>query len=504
MLLIESIVKLLDDFHYQTFRNHLRNKSKRSYYPLVLLDVINRDVFVEQSSDDLGKAVYGVDEFDPTKTRKKLLQLASYTFKLTSYLAKNYPDYLQHNVTKIQQYINEGELGKATRIATLTLDIAQKIEDYDTELKVLNILVQREVLLEDAKNTQNFHERIRTILIYRRDLNEILFHFNQHFRNKGKPSTKEDTKKLVDFFSTYHTSKSFAVSVISRFCTVHGLNFMRDLFFYTEETYTELLEIEGRLEKYEYIVLPFLYTLNHRLFYLKLNYASKQSDDETVFFESKKIIESSEGILYWKSFTNHPEMMSLSVQLSHYMNNYLLCYRDDAATLISEDVYKEMRRLKAICVRILEDKKMEEQFTLQYIVSSYMFAGFSVLGNKKEAQEGVEKLEYLLSSYQQMPFHSYLSVIYLFLTIGYFSLKKYDKVEEIHKRYKKASMGKKVNVENDLTLQGLYFAAKWIGSGRKQYVKKAQEVLTQVEEYKLDNTKNILSNLMEYFGMEQK
>ena len=504
MLLIESIVKLLDDFHYQTFRNYLRDKSKRSYYPLVLFDVINRDISVEQSSDELGKAVYGNDETEPAKTRKKLLQLASYTFKLTGYLAKNYPDYLQHNVTKIQQFINEGELEKATQIANMTLDVAQKIEDYDTELKVLNILIQREVLLEYAKNTQKFHERVREILQHRNDLNEILFHFNQHFRIKGKPSTKEDTEQLVNFFSPYHASKSFAVSMISRFCTVYGLNFLRDLSFYTEGVYKELIDIESRLDKYEYVILPFLYTINHRISYLKLNYASQQSDKKAILTEAASVIENSKSVLYWKSFSNQAELISLSVQLSHYINNYLYSYRDDFNEIVPSDVIEEMTKLKKVCEEMLENKNMESQFTLQYIGLTYMFAGFSVLGSQEEVKEGVNRLEYLLSSYQQMPFHSYLSVIYLLLIIGYFSLKQYDKVEETQKRYKKASTGKKVNIENNLTLQGFYLAAKWIDSGRKQYVKKAFDVVKQVEEYNLNNTKTILTNLMEYYEMKSK
>lgn len=504
MLLIESIVKLLDDFHYQTFRNHLRDKSKRSYYPLVLFDVINRDISIEQSSDALSKAVYGKDEANPDKARKKLLQLASYTFKSTGYLSKNYPDYLQHNVTKIQQAINEGKLEKATRIATMTLDVAQKIEDYDTELKVLNILIQREVLLESAKNTQEFHERVREVLNIRHDLNEILFHFNQHFRIKGKPLAKENTQEAVSFFEPYHNSKSFAVSIISRFCTIYGLNFLRDLSFYTEDTYKELVDIESRLEKYEYVILPFLYTMNHRVSYLKLNYASRQSNKEAVLAEAKSVIENSKNVLYWKSFNNQAELISLSVQLSHYINNHLYSYQTDFENLIGNEVLAEINKLKDVCEEMLENKNMESQFTIQYIGLTYIYAGFLILGGKEDVKKGVNKLEYLLSSYQQIPFHSYLSVIYLFLIIGYFVLQKNDKVEETYKRYKKASSGKKVNIENDLTLHGFYYAAKWKETGRKQYVKKIAQIMDEALINNFESTNKILGDLLDYYQIVEK
>ena len=50
MLTIEKTVKLLDDFHLDQFREFLKKISIRSYYPLALVDVIDRDFRVEQDS----------------------------------------------------------------------------------------------------------------------------------------------------------------------------------------------------------------------------------------------------------------------------------------------------------------------------------------------------------------------------------------------------------------------------------------------------------------------
>ena len=81
MLLIEKVIKLLDDFHYGLFHEHVKNISKRSYYPLVLIEAIDRDFGMEQDSEKLCKAVYG-DAAE--KTKKKFFQLAFYNFNSIS------------------------------------------------------------------------------------------------------------------------------------------------------------------------------------------------------------------------------------------------------------------------------------------------------------------------------------------------------------------------------------------------------------------------------------
>ena len=53
MLLIEKVVKLLDDFHYSIFREYVKNISIRSFYPLALIDVIDRDYEKKQESEKI-------------------------------------------------------------------------------------------------------------------------------------------------------------------------------------------------------------------------------------------------------------------------------------------------------------------------------------------------------------------------------------------------------------------------------------------------------------------
>ena len=59
MMLIEKVVKLLDDFHFNTFREYVRDTSLRSYYPLALIDVIDRNFKKEQTIEKLFFQTYG-------------------------------------------------------------------------------------------------------------------------------------------------------------------------------------------------------------------------------------------------------------------------------------------------------------------------------------------------------------------------------------------------------------------------------------------------------------
>ena len=84
MLLIEKVIKLLDEFHFKIYREHVKNLSIRSYYPLALIDVIDRGIMIEQDSKVLFKNTYGEVAKDE-KDFKKFFQLGCHTiFKLGS------------------------------------------------------------------------------------------------------------------------------------------------------------------------------------------------------------------------------------------------------------------------------------------------------------------------------------------------------------------------------------------------------------------------------------
>lgn len=496
MLIIEKVIKLLDDFHYDLFRDHVKNISLRSFYPLALVDVINRDPQVEQDSTDLCKEVYGEDD---EKTKKKFFQLAHYTFKLTAHLAKNYPDYLQSNISKIQYLFNTGKLNEASNLAQLTLDVAEKIEDYNTEIKMLNLLIQREVLLESAKQSKKYHARIRTLLGYQNAINDVFDHLHTHFRAKGKPPQGGDLNQLLEPFARYRGSERYGLQILSRFCMVFGLYYLNDDNFYKPEAFVELEQLENAIEKNSYIVMPYLFTMGHRISFWKLKYLLRELKTDKILEEANHLIEESKGVQYWNSFVNVPELFSVAVQTSHYVSHYMTSYQKDHLTRMPDNVIKAIGELKIVCEDFLNNKVLEETATLRYINYSTYYSALLLLGNEADVKKAIELLERILIMYQQFPFHWFLDSIYFNLIYCSFCLKDFEKVNDYYKRYKKATKGKAVNPENDLCLHGFYYAAKWLETKRNQYVKKLKDILIQTEKPNLKQTNYLIITMIDYF-----
>ncbi len=498
MLLIEKVVKLLDDFHFGIFREHVKNLSIRSYYPLALLDVIDRDMEKEQESEKLFKAVYG-DEPEGEKDMKKFFQLAHHTFKLTGFLARNYPDYLQNNITRIQHLVNTGRLDAATRLAEMVLDVSGKIEDFDSEMKVLRFLAQREGYLESSKGALSYYERIGELLKLKQIINDINFFVYRKLKDKGKEEVNNVPETLA-FFENYKSHPSQVIQLLSRLSICHLLFMFRDASFYTEENFREMESIEEALEKYDYIIFPHLHNIRTKLTFLKLNFSARQLSTEKVLDEATAIIEQSEDDLFWNSFINLPEINSIAIQTSHLVTNYFTSYREDHLEILPDETKSRVRFLKNKCNALFENKMLKEEYVVKYINLTTIYSGLLLLGGKEEIAESYDLLENLLLFYQQVPFHAYIDPIYLNLILAGFCLKDFEKVERSYRRYKKSTNGKVVNPENDLVLHGFYYASKWLETQRDQYVKKLSAVIEQTSgKTNLITTRKLLTDVIQYF-----
>ena len=503
MLLIEKTVKLLDDFHFSVFREHVKNLSLRSYYPMVLIDVIDRDFQKEQTSEKLFELVYG-DQPVGEKDMKKFFQLAHYTFKLTSFLARNYPDYLPHNISRTQHFINSGKLDAATNLAEMVLDVSRKIEDIDSEMKVLQLLAQREGYLESHKEASNYYVRIGELLKVKQCMNEINYFVYEKFKDKGK-DTGVNIAEMTEFLQQYQNNKSVAVQLISRLNIFYLLYLYRDPGFYKEETYKELKLIEDALEKNNYIVFPYLLNIRPKLSFLKLNYTIRQFGTESVLEEATSLIEQSEEDLFWNSFINQPEINSIAIQTSYLITNYFTSYRDDHLQLLDNDIKDRIKFLKTKCRHLMENKLLQEKFVIRYINVSTLYTGLLLLGTREDIKEGFDLMEGLLLSYQQVAFHAYIDPIYLNMTLAGFCLQDFEAIERTYRRYKKSTTGKIVNVDNDLGINGFYYAAKWLETKRDQYAKKMSAVIEQsTDKTNINTTRKILIEVATYFKIPVK
>ena len=337
MLLLEKVIKLLDDFHYNAYREHVKNLSIRSYYPLALIDVVDRSFEIDQESELLYKKTYG-DAPENEKDLKKFFQLAHYTFRQTSFLAKNYPNYLQHNISRVEQLINQGKLDPATTLAQITLEVAEKIEDFDTEIKILSIQAQMESLLESNKESVRLYERIDELLQQKLQLNKINLFAKQQLKTKGKQDKDFDVESKLEELRSFINSGSFSIKMLAKLNICYLLYLQRDPRFYEEKNYKELLSIEKEIEKHNYILFPFLHNIQPKIHFLKLNFATRQFKFEDVLKEAKIITENSQQELFWNSFINLPEINSIAIQSSYLVSNHFTSYRSDHDQLLSPEI----------------------------------------------------------------------------------------------------------------------------------------------------------------------
>lgn len=498
MLLIEKVIKLLDDFHYQEFREYLKNHSKRSYFPLALLDVIDRDIEKEQEVDYLCKAVYGDSE---TKTKKKFAQLAHHTFSLTAFLARNYPDYLSPNINLIQRLISQEKVNRAIQVADVLVEVCQKVEDFHTELRLLKIQSQLNVIFEVTYYSIKLQERIAVLLAYQKDFNEVTMYFLSNINPKNKVR-KEDADKHAAFFEKYLKHPATSLRLLSTYYYCYTFYLLRDGRFYQPEKYKVLTQLEADLTKYNYIIFPYLIDCYSNVAFLKLSYQIIRLESETIIEEAEKLIDTKDAPLYLKSLVNNPELFSLAIQSTHYIENYMKGFRKDREEIIPQVVLSKLDFLKNRCQNILANKIIEERFTLRYINLTVIYSGFLLCGNKKDIKKAINTLEGMMLSYQQVPFHFMLDSIYNILIVAHFCLEDFEKIDDIYKRYKRATKSKAVNAENDANIHGFFYAAKWLKTNRPQYIQKFYAVFEEAKKSNLKRTCNILQELADYFKLD--
>lgn len=481
MLLIEKFIKLLDDRHFEVFREHVKNLSIRSYYPLALIDVIDRDYKTEAETSRLYREVYG-DLPAGENDKKKFFQLAHYTFRLSGYLAKNYPDYLSHNISRIQVLINQGERENAIALMNLTREVAEKTEDFDTEIKVLSILAQTESLLESDNESVKIYERIDQLLDLKKQLNKISLFAKQQLKTKGKEDKNFDLEGKLTELKEYAKSPGFCVQILARLNICYLLYLRRDPRFYLPETYKALTKIEEDLEKQQYIIFPFLHNVAPKMLYLKLSYSIKASEPEEVMREAEAIMDYSENELFWNSFINLPAINSIAIQSSYLVSSKFTTYREDHSEKMSPDLKQKIEVLIVQCEKILKNELLEEKFIQRYVSMTGIYAGLLLLTDKQGAEKSIETLENLLIFFQQVPFHTKLDNIYWVLIMAAFALQDFEKTESYYRRYKKSIRGKSVNSNNDTLIHCFYFASKYLDTKRGQYAKKMQTLLDEVRD----------------------
>lgn len=501
MLQIEKVIKLLDDFHFDAFREYVKNISIRSYYPLVLIDYIDRSIEVKQSTEAFCENIYTDDDPTDEKTKKKFFQLAHYTFKLTRFLSRNYPDYLSHNISKVQRLINDGNLAKANLYLNAVLDISEKIEDFNTQISALNILALQNELQENIKDVIKMYEQQTRVITHRLSVNQMYLYRQEQFSVKSKPKTTTDIEKILGYYKPYFNSESLVVQALSRYFYLHGLNFFNAKTFFDKATFEQIEYLEKLLENNNYLVFPYLEDLDYRVSYLKLRALIQNFDDSRVMDLASKILEDAEETYFWRNFASQPELFSIAVQTSYLSSYYNTAFKKNHLELLPDEAKSKILLIKKRCKRYLDNEfdENDPQSIVKYINLTAVYSGLLILGSKGENKEAIETLEMLLFNFQQTKFHAYIDPIFTVIIFAHFNLGNYEELENSYRYYRKKTGKITVNQENDFTIHVLFYTSKWLDTGRSQYMKKLQKLIDETPE-RLRNIK-LLNDLKDYYKM---
>jgi hypothetical protein len=501
MLSIQKHILLLNDFHFAEFCTHLRNvKAELSHK---LINEIRNFGWEQPESDKLCARVYGsADE----KTKKKFLQLTHHTLKLSSYLSRNYPAYLKHNLSLIEERINIGDGQRANLIAEYLCDIAEKIEDFTTHISALKFLSQQGFIIE-SKDQVKYHRKIGELIENERALNETYLLLREALHFKRKENLQDGAKHInsKSLFDKYIDHPCFSVSILARFGKYYELCFLNNPDFYLDSTLAELEKIERDLNNNSFVVFSFLDDVLFKALGLKLQYMVHKMDSQGMMKESQRIIEESSHLKFWQSYVNIPELFAISIQASHYVSHYGETFREDNFRNLPEDIKRNINYLKGRLEHELDKAIWDDGYIVKLINTRSLYSGLLLLGTKQEIEKAVQLIEETLITYQQIPFQKFLDGMFASMIIGYFSLRQYEKVAECYKRYKKATNGSSVNEENDLTISAYYYTSQWIVSERKQYSEKLQLTYeATIGKNNLHHIRKLIASLALYFHIPMK
>lgn len=496
MLNIQKTVLLLSNEHLAVFREYLEENN--SMLSLKLVNHVYNCGQEQPDSDELCKMVYGDSS---EKSKKKFFQLAHHTFKLTSFLAKKYPFYLAHNLSKIGKLVHSDQKRKAHETAVMVLDVATKVEDFNTQIGVLKFLSQEAFMLENIRKMVEYHQQLNEVLEAEQIANDMYVYMRQYLNFKDKTNLTEPLiDQHVSYFKQYQEHASFSIRIISKYGEAFTRSYLDDKLFYSDGFLEEIITMQKELDKHAYVIFPFADDIQVKIDYMYLKHRLYTHDGEFLVKESLTLLKKYQDLQFWSGYVNMAQIMALSIMGSHFATKYCMFYRDDLQEIIPSDAREKIDYLLEVCGELLEQLKWEDGTFVRYINLNNIYSMLLMLGTEADQKKAVRTIEGLLINYQQISFQKLYDSIFATLILGYFALKDYTAVQDTYKRYEKLTANKVRIAENDLTIKAFYYIAQWISTQRKQYLEKLAGVIRSTEEHKnLGQTRLVIEQAVEYF-----
>jgi hypothetical protein len=471
-LTIQKVVKLMSPFHKAEFCEYLREI--KAIVPLRLVEAIDDSVVNPVSSDELCEAVYGKSD---AQTRKSFNQLASHTFKLTAYLSRNYPSYLVHNVCKVEEWINAARIREANILADILLDIAEKIEDFQTQQLVLRFFSQQAHLQKSHAEVVRYTAKLVEASEYELVYNQINLYLRKNFNISVKDdSVLHSLDSHFQYFKSFHEHPSAKVRILSKFANFYLYYYYRPTEFLTERIQQELEEFDEEFHKYGVVTFPFMEDIYSKIMFYRLNLSTTDLSSKEGKSEYQKLLVHNRFLKFWQNYVNVPELYAITIKSTYYLTRYhSINHRQDFRQVIPAEDKQEIARLAARCEELISKDIWEPDHVSDLIHFRLAWSALLLLGERTEVRKGVDNLEKLMTTFQQITFSESMDSIFICLMIGYFAVDDYKACVDTFKRYTKLSKGRVVYAENDLEIHSYYYVAQWLSSQRQQYLRKIEE-----------------------------
>jgi len=469
LLTIQKFVYLLDDFHYQQYTRYL--EEVKAHLPLKLSQLIRKRLPEFDSHEGLCTKVYGSYE---KNDRLNFNQLASYSFKLSSDLAINYPSYLTPKHSLLQRLINQGEIEHANFLAKLMLDIAEKIEDHSTRIFVLKFLIQQAFLMKETavgvKQTHALDEAYEHEKICNEILGALRLHLNISLNPSVTPEKLEEFKQLFLGYKEYPAS---TVRLLGKYAYIYTIYYHDSEKFKDPSTYKLISDLGKDIDNNPHVVFPFAFDLKSNFNFYKLNSAMVDLNSKEGRKDFEELRKHYSSVKFWNSYLNIPEMFAMALKTSIYLNMYHhQVYRSDYYKIIPAEDLKEINALSLKCKEMLSNKGLEEYYKNDLINLELVYSGLLILSGGNGIKKGAEELEAVLTSYQQINLAGTADSIFLFLMIAYFALKSYEKCAATYKRFIRVTKGKPVYEDNAIEIHALYYLSQWLETKTNSYLLK--------------------------------
>ena len=496
LLTIQKFIFLLDDFHYTEFRTQLENAG--AALPVKLIEAIRKKMPQFDTHEQLCTKVYG-----SFKQKQNFNQLSSYTFKLSYLLAQNYPNYLHNNVSLIQQLLNSGKVEEANFRAECLLDISSQTEDFQSRTFVLKFLTQQAFLQRDYPTGFKMNLELEKTLESEQTFNRIITSLRTTLYVPSEGKHPDMLKKLKEFYRTYHNHHSVSVRILSQYAYLYSVYYFNPGMFDNDTDVALIKNLEKELNNNSYVVFPFLFDIKGVFSFLLLNSPLVRSDSTEGKRLLKELTKHYAAIKFWNNYLNMPQIFSIAVQSTRFLSSYhYLVHRNDYQRLITVAEQRTMAQLCEQCTALMDLNIWDKHYKSDFVSIKMLYGALLILRGGNTITKGIEELESLLISYQQLNLSGSTDSIFLALMIGYFSLKKYDRCAETYKRYQKVIKGKPAYDGNDISIHTYYYLSRWLANGSNQYIEKLEKNYKHAKQ--AGGPKTAMQELTTYFNVPVK